>query len=186
MRWLRPGYESVALSLTLVGLVLVACAGPSGDAGLARAVAPQQALTDEPRLYLTINVELTDDGFTPSSVFIPAGRPVQLVVRNRASAEHHYRVLGLVPQDLLWLAQDLPTPSAASTGTDEHDDHHAEISFVPFRFASAAGIRPTGTEVHAYAQGGEVDAVLFTATKAGTFSVRCPLHREVIGKLTVF
>ena len=199
MRRLRQGYAIAVAGLALLGLgmaVRVSVAGDLSVAGVAGPQADAAAAVDHsahqtvtlggPEVYLTINIELTDDGIEPSSVFVPLGRRVRLVVRNRASAEHHYRVLGLVPQDLLWLAQDLPVASAASVSTDEHSDHHEEISFVPFRFASAAGIRPTGTEVHAYAQGGEVDAVLFTVTKTGTFSVRCPLHREVIGKLTVF
>lgn len=195
----RQGYAIAVAGLVLLGLGMAVRVSAEGDlsvAGVAGRQAAAAAAVDHsvhqtvtlggPEVYLTINVELTDDGIEPSSVFVPLGRRVRLVVRNRAAGERHYRVLGLVPQDLVWLAKDLRGESAASTITDEHADHDEEISFVPFRFASAAGIRPTGTEVHAYARGGEVDVVLFTATKAGTFSVRCPLHPEVIGRLTVF
>ena len=144
------------------------------------------ASSAQPEANLTINVELTDDGFQPSSVFIPMGRRVLLVVRNRGLTEHHYRVLGLVPKDLLWLAQDIVPADASGIDPDDHSAHHEEVSFVPLRFASESGIRPTGTEVHAYAQAGELDAVMFTATKTGTFTVRCPLHPEMVGKLIVF
>ncbi len=164
--------------------------GAAASAGLATSIADHTehsaAPAADPDSYLTINVELTDDGFQPSSIFVPVGRPTRLVVRNRAATEHHFRVVGLVPRDLLWLAQDLPVVSPASVLTDDHSEHHAETSFVPFRFASTVGVKPTGAEVHAYARGGELDTVLFTATKTGTFSVRCPLHPEIVGTLKVF
>jgi len=199
MKPVRRGYAIAVAGLALLGLGIALRAGAADDVIVAEAGASQAGVADavdhtahrdadlgRPEVYLTINVALTDDAMQPSSIFVPLGRRVRLVVRNRGSSEHHYRVVGLVPKDLLWLAQDLPGESAASTITDEHADHHEEISFVPFRFASMAGVRPTGNEVHAYALPGELDAVSFTATKTGTFSVRCPLHPRIVGTLTVF
>lgn len=188
----RRAYAIVVASLALLGIGIALRASAAGDANAAEIAtradysANQSATTSGLDVYLTINVALTDDAIDPSPVFVPLGRPVRLVVRNRGSSEHHYRVVGLVPKDLLWLAQGLSTASAAGAGTDDHSDHHGEMSFVPFRFASTAGVRPTGAEVHAYALSGELDTVLFTATKTGTFSVRCPLHPEIAGTLKVF
>jgi cytochrome c-type biogenesis protein len=55
------------------------------------------------------------------------------------------------------------------------------------RAASPAGIRPSGSEVHAYAPGQRgTDAVFFTATQIGTFVVHCDLHPEHSARLTVF
>ncbi|MBF8300934.1 MAG: DsbD protein, partial [Acidobacteria bacterium] len=61
---------------------------------------PSEGPTD----YLTLNVAVSDEALRPAAVFVPAGRPVQLVLRNRGSMEHHYRVVGLRPDDLFWVS----------------------------------------------------------------------------------
>jgi cytochrome c-type biogenesis protein len=137
-----------------------------------------------PTGYLTLNVDITDKAIQPSVVFVPAGRPVQLVLRNRGSSEHHYRVKGLVPDVLVWASRDESAPTGMSD--DEHASHH-NLRFVSERAASPAGIRPTGREVHAYAPGNRgVDIVYFTASQIGTFVVQCDLHPNHVGKLVVF
>lgn len=148
---------------------------------------------DEPATPLTINVDTADDGIQPASIFIPVGKPVQLVLRNRGATEHHFRVLGLVPKDLLWLSREATAEESAlvTDGVvkeDEHSAHHQAGSLVTFRARSPAGIRLFGDEVHAYAAGGGggMDVVLFTATNTGTFTVQCPLHPELAGKVTIF
>lgn len=142
------------------------------------------AASDEPVHYVTLNVEISDAGIKPSSVFIPAGQPVQLVLRNRGTAEHHYRVVGLVPDDLVWVSQG---GSAGQPGAPDDEHNHHDRQFVQSRAASPAGIRPTGHEVHAYVSGAAgIDVVLFTATRTGTFVVVCDLHPEKTGKLVVF
>ncbi len=110
-------------------------------------------------------------------------------MRNRGKAEHHFKVLGLVPKDPMWLARAKP----GVYSDDEHMEHHSGASFVDatslllFNMcSSAAGICPKGNEVHAYAAGGGMDAVFFTATKTGTFLVQDPLHPAIVGKLIVF
>jgi len=114
---------------------------------------------------------------------VPAGRPVQLMLRNRGSVEHHYHVVGLVPDELSWVARPEPTPE---TEGDEHSAHHG-LRLLRSRAPSPAGIRPSGREVHAYvAVPGDVDVVLFTANQTGTFPVECDLHRDRVGSLTVF
>lgn len=174
-------------------------AGATADWALdAAGVAPAHervatSAEDAPAASMTINVDVTDAGIQPSSIFIPVGKRVQLVMRNRGSTEHHYVVLGLVPRDLLWLTKEATVEEAAlvTDGVvrkDDHSAHHQAGSLVPFRSRSSAGIRPLGDEVHAYAAGGGggMDVVLFTPTNTGTFAVQCPLHPELAGKVTVF
>ena len=133
--------------------------------------------------YLTLNVAVSDTGIEPSALFVPAGRPVQLLVRSRGTSEHHYHVVGMVPDDLTWVTRGV----AGMGGRSDTDHDHHNRAFVRTRAASPAGITPAGNEVHAYvtpAQG--VDVVLFTATRTGTFVVKCDLHPEHVGRLTVF
>jgi cytochrome c-type biogenesis protein len=142
-----------------------------------------EVLSDPPVEYLTLNVAVSDTGFEPSALFVPAGRPVQLLVRNRGTSEHHYHVIGMVPDDLTWVTRGV---AATGTGSDGDHDHHNR-AFARTRAASPAGIKPAGNEAHAYvtpAQG--LDVVLFTATRTGTFVVKCDLHPEHVGRLTVF
>lgn len=189
------GWFRVLVGLMPVGLLLVACSGATGASNTAGVAAPRGEPTavvsldkfratpsDGPVLY--VNVDMTDDGIQPPSIFIPVGRRVQLVMRNRGVTEHHYKVLGLVPRDLLWIATE---EADLMTDAEDHAHHHG-ASLGEERATSAAGIRPTGREVHVYAQGGGagMDVILFTATNTGTFVVQCPLHPEIVGKLTVF
>ena len=139
---------------------------------------------DGPVDYLTLNIAISDSDIEPSSVFIPAGRPVQLLLRNRGTTEHHYRVVGLAPDDLAWIDRDVSPRSAVVPG-DEHNHHGRH--FVRLRATSPAGISRTGDEVHAYvSDASRVDVVRFTTTQTGTFVVQCELHPEKVGKLTVF
>jgi cytochrome c-type biogenesis protein len=132
----------------------------------------------------TMNVDISDTVIRPSVVFIPAGRPVQLVLRNRSSGEHHYRVVGLEPDDLSWLS-DEEHDSVVGAANQNHDHHNRQV--VTWRATSPAGIRPTGNEVHAYVSAARrVDVVLFAARTTGTFLVRCDLHPEKTGRLVVF
>jgi len=145
--------------------------------------AAHEALSGSPADYFTLNVAVSDTGIEPSVLFVPAGRPVQLLLRNRGTTEHHYHVVGMVPDELTWVMQG--SAGTGSAADDSHDHHNR--TFVRTRAASPAGITPTGNDVHAYvtpAQG--LDVVLFTANEAGTFVVQCDLHPEQVGKLTVF
>src|SRR5687768_7845900 len=143
------------------------------------------AAPEAPPESFTLNVAVSDEGIQPPVLFVPAGRPVQLLLRNRGTAEHHYRVVGLVPDDLFWVSRGGPAPQDALVD-DEHNNHHGR-QLLQSRAASPAGIRPTGDQVYAYVSvPGDVDVVLFTATQTGTFVVQCDLHPEHAGKLTVF
>jgi cytochrome c-type biogenesis protein len=134
--------------------------------------------------YLTVNIDVTDDEIRPASAFVPAGRPVRLVLRNRGVGEHHYRVIGLVPDDLYWISPADTEPSVGMSD-DEHDHHRRQL--LRERAPSPAGIQPSGHEVHAWARGQRgTDAVFFTASQTGTFTVECNLHPEQRATLTVF
>jgi len=140
---------------------------------------------------ITVNVSITDDGIEPALVLIPAGRTVQLVLRNHGAGEHHYQVEGLVPRDPAWLAKG-NHGTAGGEDSDDSDDHNHSASFVDSELAlltmctSAAGICPRADEVHLYAQGGGLDAMFFTVASGGTFLVQDPLHPEIRGTMTVF
>ena len=188
----RAGGLAAVVSALLYGVSLAAAQRPADpgqvhvhdgmDHGAMQPVPPSEGATD----YLTVNVEISDGAIRPASVFVPAGHPVQLLLRNRGSTEHHYRVVGLVPDDLVWVSRVKSTPEDIVVDEDEHSHHH-DRQFVRWREPSPAGIRPTGKEIHAYVSvPGDVDMVVFSASQAGTFAVRCDLHPEEVGKLTVF
>lgn len=150
---------------------------------------PAAAPTTAPVDYLTINIDITAEGYRPTGISIPAGQTVKLVVRNRTQIEHHYKIVGLVPSVLLWLADPVDTERVEGVTDEEHDAHHA-TEFVNWRAPSPAGIQPNGTEVHAwtflYSPGGGKDVVLFSADTPGTYQVVCPLHPEFSGEVTVY
>jgi cytochrome c-type biogenesis protein len=137
----------------------------------------------QPAHYLTLNVAVSDAGLEPAAVFVPAGQPVQLMLRNRGTSEHHYRVVGLAPDDLRWMDRHEGAPDTPGAGGH---DHHIR-TFLTTRAPSPAGIRPNGREVHGYVTGARiVDVVLFTARQPGTFDVLCDLHPAEKGEFTVF
>ena len=96
---------------------------------------------------MTVNIAVSDAGIAPSTVFVPAGHPVQLMLRGRGTHEHHYRVVGLVPDDFWWVAPREST-AAVPASDDGHDHHNRQL--VKTRATSPAGITPTGREVHGY------------------------------------
>jgi len=155
-----------------------------GTALLALGGGVSAAPEDDETAYLTVNVAVSDRDLQPATVFVPAGRPIQLTLRNRGSREHHFRVVGMVPDDLQWMDRAL---AAATTSPDDDHSAHHDRRLVRWRAASPAGIRPTGRDVHAYvAVPGDVDIVLFSTTHVGTFAIRCDLHDEQLGTLEVF
>lgn len=188
-------WSGILLLLVPAVLALAACSSPAGGVDAAATDALQEEpsavvdATDAARAdlpALTVSVYLKESGIEPASLFLPRGRRVRLVVRNHDRTEHHYRIVGLVPQDLLWR-----DPGAGAEDVDLTDEEaemasHHETGFLPYRATSRSGIRPFGDEVHGYARGGEFDVVLFTPTNTGTFTVECPLHPEETGKVIVF
>ncbi|HMQ31849.1 MAG TPA: hypothetical protein PKD53_14065, partial [Chloroflexaceae bacterium] len=116
LRSLARPLAGAAVALLLAGCT--AAPAPSGAVlvtGAAAVAAPAPPPAAEGLRYLTVNVELTDEGIVPAVVAIPAGREIKLVVRNRGTTEHHYQVIGLAPQGLWRITTD-----AANTTRDSN------------------------------------------------------------------
>ena len=156
---------------------------------------------DDPTVV--VNVTLTDEGFEPPTILIPAGRHIRLVIRNRGSHEHHFRVSGLIPAEMTWLlpAQvdeyDIDSMSEgelAAIGIDlsedatdmEHLLHHLSPSFVPFKEESRSGIKPLPNEVHGYASRGGFDVMSFFAINTGVFISQDVRYPDLTGRVIVF
>lgn len=183
----------VALSLAVAG-----CASPnaSDESGGSQ---PVTLNLDAPTVR--VNVFLTDEGPEPSTIFIPAGRNIRLVLRNHGTTEHHYRIVGLIPEEILWLlTPDIPeyelesmTPEERErfglgdeTADAEHELHHLTPSFVPFREVSRSGIKPLPNEVHGYVELGKTDVLLFYTTDVGEFVSEDVRFPELTGRVVVF
>ncbi|MBI2854701.1 MAG: hypothetical protein HYX87_07270 [Chloroflexi bacterium] len=140
------------------------------------------AAFDSQSPYLTVNVDVTDTGVQPPAIYLPAGKSVLLVMRNRGTREHHYHIFGLVPADILWLSKE---SDGSGAGAGDHDEHNHGGALVPYHICSS-GVCPTGDDVHMHAVAGDMDAILFTATTSGTFLAQDPLHPEINGKVVVY
>ena len=183
----------IAVAAAGVALALAACSGPSGDpgdsspAGSADVLRQQSSATTNRASadILTINVILTDDAFQPSTIFMPAGQRVRLVVRNQGQTEHHFHIEGLVPQDMFWAAKDLLSETDLGSDLDSHG--HQVGDLVPFHMCtSRSGLCPTGKTVHAHAMASDLDIILFTPADTGTYRIVCPLHPNISGSAVVF
>ena len=104
----------VEVVVASMAVVLAACGGDSaasGDHGSVDTNAttattePAPITQDWDRVLITLNVEVTDDGFEPAAILIPAGRGIQLLMRNHGTTERHLRVIGAEPARLLWVAR---------------------------------------------------------------------------------
>jgi mono/diheme cytochrome c family protein len=165
---------------------------------------------------ITINVEISATGFSPSFIEIPVGRRVQLVIRNRTFDEHHFRIVGLVPDELYWVWNEGDEQPVGAAGHEAHDHHahahpvsvpgpgeepqpvvaedhdhdHGPPVLVPWRATSPNGITPTGTEVHlwayTYGSGGGRDMVIFTTSTPGTFAIENPRNPAMVGAVRVY
>lgn len=147
------------------------------------AAAPYQSLP-----YLTINVDITDAGIQPTSIYMPVGQSVLLVMRNRGSYEHHFHISGLVPADMLWFSRETGGMGEDNIDAADHSDHNHGGEMLPYHLCSQSqsGLCPTSNAVHTHAGAGDIDAILFTATNTGTFSAQDPLHPEIEGKVIVY
>lgn len=192
---MRTGWRQHIIGAMVVVLVLAACSATESDPD----EAPVMVAKDVESETLVVNVTMTDEGFEPSRIVLPAGNHVRLVLRNRGSREHHFRVAGLLASDLLWyLAPDISedeleamTPEELEElgiGEDEdleHVSHHLAPTFVPFKEASIAGIKPIGNEVHGYAQWGQIDVLTFYPLSVGTFVAEDVLNPDITGEVVV-
>lgn len=150
---------------------------------------------------VVINVTLTDDGFEPSTILIPAGHPIRLILRNHGSREHHFRIGGLIPSHMSWLlypeiseyeldTMDAEELAALGIGGDvddvDHVLHHLTPAFVPFKNVSPNGVKPLPNEVHGYVNIGTLDVMEFFATNTGVFTSEDVLDPEITGRVIVF
>ncbi|MBM3818525.1 MAG: hypothetical protein FJW14_05835 [Acidimicrobiia bacterium] len=175
---------ATVVAVLVCGAALAAQHEGHGAAHVAPSAPQAHQALQAPSNYLTVNVSLTAAGIEPAAVFVPSGQPVQLMLRNRTTGEHHYRVVGLTPDEIAWVQRGGGTVDA-SLAEPGHDHHNRQL--VRARAASPSGITPTGREVHGYVSAaGNIDMVLFTATETGSFVVQCDLHPEHVGSLTVF
>ena len=172
-----------------------------GDIGSDRVtVAPDRDSSE-----FLVQVTLTDDGFEPQIIQMPAGRRVRLVLRNGGTTEHHYRVQGLVAAEVGWLLEpeldvtdldamtdeELAQAGLANENTQDADEmehilHHLTPTFVPFRDVSPAGIKPLRNEVHGYVTLGDKDVLTFFPLTTGRYEVKDVLHPEITGTVVVF
>jgi len=200
------GFTRIGITLLFVALVAAGCSG-DGEASLSSGDSAESIMVqpDFSQSPLTINVSLTDEGFEPSTIFMPAGRPIRLVLRAGGNGEHHYRVEGLIPGNLQWIqfpeidAYDIDSMSPAElaqNGIDvegvrgdaelEHILHHLSPTFSPVKEASPEGVKPLGTEVHGYVTRGHVDVLHFYPLNTGRFKVEDVLNPEITGEVVVF
>ena len=165
-----------------------------------------QVEPDWTQTALNINVNLSEEGIEPEIIFIPAGRPIRLVLTNRGFAEHHFRIKGLVPTDLAWMefpeideyeiasmsAEDLAAYGLeeAATITDEaeleHFAHHLTPQMMPTKPAAPSGIKPLGTEVHGYVTRGGKDLMEFIALQPGEYEAEDVRFPEFTARVIVF
>ena len=188
-----------------LSLVLAACnAGSDGSGENSSDTADGGQVLVTPDLTvdtIVVNVAMTDTGFEPSTIFLPAGRHVELVLRNRGEHEHHYRIAGLIPFDLEWyvypdmdgyVLDEMTDEERADLGIDEdepdldHVMHHLVPNAVPFKGPSMSGISPLPNEVHGYAQRGQKDVMGFFPLSIGEFVVEDVRYPELTGRVVVF
>lgn len=169
---------------------------------------PQSVLVQPNRQAeaFTAQVSITDEGYDPPVLYLPAGHHVRLVLRNHGTTEHHYVIKGLVPGELRWMLvpeidfydlESMPEDELADYGLagvdltdqsllEDHLLHHLTPSFVPYKEASPAGIKPLGTEVHGWVHLGITDTITFFPLNTGRFEVQDVLHPEITGTVVVF
>jgi len=198
-----PKHIPIAVWLVAIALIAVACSGGDGQtSGSADATGSQELVEPDPTLpEVVVNVSLTDTGIEPQTVYLPAGRHVKLILRNRGTGEHHYRIAGLIPGDLGWfMAPELDeydlesmTPEelesygiSGDIDDKEHVLHHLTPMFMAFKEESRAGIKPLPNEVHGYAYPGQLDVVTFFALSIGRYVAEDVLHPEFQASVVVY
>ena len=134
---------------------------------------------------VVVNVRFEGSEIWPKQVSVPAGRQVQLVLRNSDQEEHHYHILGMETVGILWSSKE--DGALSSVSDEEHALHHAEVNMVPYHICNArSGICPTGEWVHAHADPADMDMIVFVANNPGSYEVSDPLHPDLSAVFTVF
>jgi len=194
--------RGLTVGFLVFSLALVGCTPTEGEGGTTD-TAGEHTLVQPNRTdpTVTVNVTLTDDGFEPSTIFIPAGRHIRLVVRNRGTTEHHFRVPGLITSDLTWLLppeldeydlSDMTPEELAEYGIVgdiddiEHVLHHLTPHWVPYKEPSNSGVTPLPGELHAYAHHQSFDVLSFFALSTGVYEAEDVLFPELTARVIVF
>ena len=186
-------------------LVVGACSSSDEASGPGAGADGSESVTVQPDLDmppLNVSVLLTDEGFEPDMIFLPAGRQIRLVLRNRGTTEHHFRIKGLVPAQLRWMmvpevdeydVASLPPEELEALGIDLESDtdlshvvHHLTPTFVPTKEMSPAGIKPLGMDVHGYAILGTTEVMTFFALQTGEFTSEDVRFPEITRRVIVF
>ena len=187
------GTLAAILALAAMAVALTACGGAtvaddvavSTIASVTLASAQAAAIPRNTGEILTINVDLTDQGFSPDTIFMAQGQRVKLVVRNKGATEHHFHIIGLDPADMLWSVKGTEMEGVDLTEEEAHNHDHGELA--DFHVCTSAfGICPTGLSVHAHAAPGDLDIIMFTTTNQGNFEITDPLHQNLMGTAIVF
>ncbi len=189
----RMSLLTTILAAGAISLVLSAC---GGAAATPLVIADEAVVATEPPVIprntggtLAINVNVTDQGFEPNTIFMAQGQRVKLVVRNQGATEHHFHIIGLDPENMLWAAKATEMEGVGNVDLEEEDDghNHDHGGLVDFHMCTSAfGICPTGLSVHAHAAPGDMDIILFTTTNQGNFRITDPLHQNLMGTAIVF
>lgn len=158
-----------------------------------------------------VNVAVSDLEISPSTVAVPVGRPVLLVVRNRGLREHGYHIDGLFPKDMVWfeLAPEglESAPASGHTGAsehqatepaqpdaetlavlDEHAAHHDNWAMVPHRVCDTKAGGPCGHDGHIQARllPGDTAFVMFIPASPGRHGVSDLTNPDLSATLVVF
>lgn len=209
----------------LATLLAFSCGGESGNSSVtettetpnpvtANGPTPiSSRLTVEPAgtTPFVVNVSVSDLEISPSTVAVPVGRPVLLVVRNRGLQEHGYHIDGLHPKDMVWFqlapeglesspasdhagatqhqATDPAQPDAETLAVlDEHAAHHNNWAMVPHRVCDTKTGGPCGHDGHIVARvlPGDAAFVMFIPASPGRHAVSDPSNPDLLATLVVF
>jgi len=117
---------------------------------------PSKSATD-------ITVEMIDFAYNPSSITVPAGKPVTVTVKNIGNIEHDFVVEKI----------DATTKVIKDSGSDAHHAHGEEQNY----------------DLHISANAGDTSVFQLTVSEPGTYKVFCSVegHEEagMIGELVV-
>jgi hypothetical protein len=120
----------------------------------------------------------------PKLYSVPAGRQVQLVVRNLDTVEHHYHILGMETVGMKWLTKELQQDGGEQ---DVHEAHHATEALKPYHICtSRSGVCATGDSVHAHAEPNDRDVIVFVTDQTGKYRVVDPLNEDLVAEVVVF
>jgi len=152
-----------------------------------------------------VQVELTDEGSSPKSITIPYGQRIALVMRNTGAQEHHFHIQELETDALLWYAKQGTVVSGepmtmadhSDTGTapiEDMGDADADDSYFISSgelvshhvCTSDTGICPTGDWVHAHANPGDWDLIVFVPADRGIFEAVDPLNPDIKAEIVVY